>query len=81
MSRAPIVSPDLAVLEEVAGGEGLITFPSDGDAATVADAVERGLATEAGRLRRRVLTRHDWPAVIARTLTTLPSPEPRETPA
>jgi mannosylglucosylglycerate synthase len=81
LSRAPIVSPDLAVLEEVAGGEGLITFPSDGDAATVADAVERGLATEACRLRRRVLTRHDWPAVIARTLTTLPSPEPRETPA
>jgi glycosyltransferase involved in cell wall biosynthesis len=79
LSRAPIVSPDLAVLEEVAGGEGLVTFPTDGDAAAVARAVERGLATEAARLRQRVLSRHDWPAVIANTLRALPMPPSRDT--
>lgn len=78
LSRAPIVGPDLAVLEEVAGGDGLITFPTDGDAQAVAGAIERGLATEAARLRQRVLTSHDWPAVIASTLTALPVPEPGE---
>ncbi len=79
LSRAPIVSPDLPVLEEVTGGEGLLTFPSSGDAAAVAGAVNRGLTTAAARLRQRVLTRHDWPAVIAHTLAALPAPEPRET--
>jgi glycosyltransferase involved in cell wall biosynthesis len=81
LSRAPIVGPDLAVLEEIAGGEGLLTFPTDGDAAAVAEAVERGLATEAARLRQRVLTSHDWPAVIERTLAALPALEPRQSPA
>ncbi len=78
LSRAPVVTTDLPVLKEVAGGEALLTFPLDGDAAQVAAAVERGLRSEAARLRLRVLSRHDWPAVIEHTLATLPTVEPKQ---
>ena len=78
LSRAPIVTTDLPVLKEVAGGDGLLTFPLDGDPSQVAAAIERGLGTEAARLRRRVLSRHDWPAVIAHTLMALPASQPGE---
>lgn len=80
LSRAPIVTSDLAVLREVAGGEGLVTF-AGGDARAVAAAIERGLSTETARLRERVLSRHDWPAVIQTLLGALPPVHPGTTPA
>ncbi|MGH7920426.1 MAG: glycosyltransferase family 4 protein [Candidatus Dormibacteraceae bacterium] len=77
LSRAPIVTADLPVLREVAGG-GLFLFPPGGDGEAVAAAVERALATDASRLRRRALSRHDWPAVMQSLEAILPEPGSRK---
>ena len=73
LSRAPIVTADLPVLREVAGG-GLYTFPREADGEAVAATVLRALSSPASRLRRRTLKRHDWPAVIEATERILPPP-------
>jgi glycosyltransferase involved in cell wall biosynthesis len=63
LARAPMVAADIEVMREVAGA-GLHYFPADGDATDVAGAIERALASRPSRLRRRALSRHDWPAVV-----------------
>jgi mannosylglucosylglycerate synthase len=63
VGRVPMVAADIEVIREVARSD-LFYFPTDGGAEAVAGAIDRALDIPASRLRRRVLTRHDWPAVL-----------------
>lgn len=63
LARVPMVAADIDVMREVAG-ESLYYFPADGGAAAVAGAIDRALSSRAALLRRRALSRHDWPAVL-----------------
>ena len=68
LGRAPLVAADIEVIREVAGRGGFL-FPELGGSGDVARALGRALATRMGRLRRRVLARHDWPSVVGRMET------------
>jgi glycosyltransferase involved in cell wall biosynthesis len=63
LGRVPMVAADIEVIREVAGPD-LSYFPTGGGAPAVAAAIERSLRSRPSRLRRRVVTRHDWPAVL-----------------
>ncbi|HZU17608.1 MAG TPA: glycosyltransferase [Candidatus Dormibacteraeota bacterium] len=64
LSRAPLVCADIPVLREAAG-TGAWTFPVGAGPEAVAAAVRRALGSRAARLRRRVLRRYRWSAVLA----------------
>lgn len=68
IGRAPLVAADIEVVREVAGRSGFL-FPVLGGPGDVASALERALGTRMGRLRRRVLAKHDWPSVVGRMET------------
>jgi glycosyltransferase involved in cell wall biosynthesis len=64
LSRAPLVCADIPVLRETAGG-GAWTFPAGAGPEVVAATIRRALGSRTTRLRRRVLGRYRWSAVVA----------------
>ena len=66
LARAPIVCADIPVLREVAA-DGAELFPAGAEAAEIAGACRRALASRVARFRSGVLDRYGWESVLGRT--------------
>ncbi|MGH2442842.1 MAG: glycosyltransferase family 4 protein [Chloroflexota bacterium] len=63
ISRVPVISSDIPIFREVAGGEAAL-FEPEGPAGAIANMILAALDTPAGRLRRRVLNEYRWDVIV-----------------